>query len=187
MAGTDLTAKQRAFVDEYLVDLNATQAAIRAGYSEKSADSQAAQLMANPKVAAEVQTALDKRATRTEVTADRVIAELARIAFSDLRDVARWNEDALSLIDSESLTEDAARALREVVATTSQTEHGTTNRLHVKQHDKLKALELLGKHLGMFSAKLDVSVSGGLTLTALARMVEPEGAGEIEGHPPPVS
>ena len=180
----DLTPKQAAFVNEYLVDLNATQAAIRAGYSEKSADNIGSELLGKTGVAAAIQKALDKRAARTEVTADRVLAELARIAFSDLRDVATWGADTLALIDSSELTEDAARSLREVVATTSQTEHGTTNRLHVKQHDKMKALELLGKHLGMFREKLDVNVSGGLTLTALARMVEPEGAGgpgEIEG------
>lgn len=182
--GADLTPKQAAFVNEYLVDLNATQAAIRAGYSEASAEQQGSRLLSNGKVALHVQAALDARAERTQVTADMVAAELARIAFSDLRDVATWGADTLALIDSSELSEDAARSLREVVATTSQTEHGTTNRLHVKQHDKMKALELLGKHLGMFREKLDVNVSGGLTLTALARMVEPEGAvgrGELEG------
>jgi phage terminase small subunit len=179
----DLTPKQRSFVEQYLISGNATEAAINAGYSAKSAASQASQLMSNPKVAVAVQQALEARAERTGITADMVLAELARIAFSDLRDVATWGEDTLALIDSSELTEDAARSLREVVATTSQTEHGTTNRLHVKQHDKMKALELLGKHLGMFREKLDVHHTGGLTLTALARMVEPEGetgAGELE-------
>jgi len=184
MAGTDLTPKQSAFVEQFVISGNATDAAKQAGYSEKSAAALGSQLLANPKVAIAVQDALDARAERTGITADMVLAELARIAFSDLRDVATWGADTLALIDSSELTDDAARSLREVVATTSQTEHGTTNRLHVKQHDKMKALELLGKHLGMFREKLDVNVSGGLTLTALARMVEPEGEvgrGEIEG------
>lgn len=175
----ELTPKQAAFVQEYTLDLNATQAAIRAGYSERTAGEQASRLLANVKIAAAVQEALDARAERTQVSADQVIAELAAIAFSDLRDVATWGEDTLALIDSADISDPAARALREVVATTSQTEHGTTNRLHVKQHDKLKALELLGKHLGMFKERVDVNVSGGLTLTALSRMMA-ERRGEIE-------
>jgi len=179
----DLTPKQAAFVQEYLLDLNATQAAIRAGYSAKTADVAGPRLLGNVRIAGEVQAALEARAERTQITADRVLAELAAIAFSDLRDVATWGADSLALIDSSELTEDAAHALREVVAITTQTEHGTSTRLGVKSHDKLKALDMIGKHLGMFREKLDIHHTGGLTLTALARMVEPEAESkpELEG------
>jgi len=180
----DLTPKQAAFVSEYLVDLNATQAAIRAGYSPHTAKEQASRLLSKANVAALIKEKSDAISTRLEITAERIRAELARIAFSDLTEVATWEKDSLELIKSADLSEDAARALREVVATTTQGEHGTTTRLHVKQHDKLAALKLLAQMEGLLREKLDVNVSGGLTLTALARMVEPEGEvgrGEIEG------
>jgi phage terminase small subunit len=181
---SDLTPRQQSFADHFLVVGNATEAAKLAGYSEKTAHVQGSRLLRNAQVDAYIRTRSDAISERLEISAERIRAELARIAFSDLTEVATWEKDSLELIKSADLSEDAARSLREVVATTSQTEHGTTNRLHVKQHDKMKALELLGKHLGMFREKLDVHHTGGLTLTALARMVEPEGEagrGEIEG------
>lgn len=165
-----LNPKQAAFVREYLLDLNATQAAIRAGYSEKTAHSQGPRLLEHDGVAAAIQAALDERAERTQVSADRVVAELAAIAFSDLRDVATWGRDWLSLIDSSEIDAGAARAIREVVATTTATEHGESTRMHVRQHDKLRALELLGKHLGMFKRDVDVRVSGSLTVERLVEL-----------------
>lgn len=80
-----LTPKQQRFVDEYLVDLNATQAAIRSGYSRRSAAEQGHDLLRKPQVAAAVQAGQAARAERTGITADRVLTELARIAFADHR------------------------------------------------------------------------------------------------------
>lgn len=170
MAEAELTPKQAAFVDEYLVDLNATQAAIRAGYSAATAEQQGSRLLRNVQVAESVQAALAERASRTGVTQDRVIAELAAIAFSGLTDFATWTEDSVQLINSADLDGDKAKALREIVATTQtfESESGSsqTVRMHVKQHDKLKALELLGRHLGMFKKDVEVRVTGGLSLLA---------------------
>lgn len=82
---TALTARQEMFVREYLVDLNATQAAIRAGYSPRSAEVTGHHLLKNHKVRAAIQTAMEERSQRTEITADRVLKEVARIAFFDVR------------------------------------------------------------------------------------------------------
>lgn len=81
-----LTEKQKAFVREYLVDLNATQAAIRAGYSKKNADRIGPELLGKTCVSAAVSEALQKRAERTEITQDKVLEEIARYAFKEASD-----------------------------------------------------------------------------------------------------
>ena len=159
-----LTPKQSRFVAEYLIDGNATQAAIRASYSEKTAAAIGSENLTKPEIAAAIREAEEARSERTQVTADRVLMELAAVAFSDLRDAATWDEDGVSLIASSVLSDDAARALREVTARieTFDGEQGTrtTRHLQVKQHDKLRALELLMRHLGMLKDKLEVEHSG---------------------------
>jgi phage terminase small subunit len=155
-----MTPKQERFVQEYLIDLNATQAAIRAGYSAKTANEQGTQLLA--KLSNEVSAALAEQSARANVTAERVIRELARIAFSDPRKVFRWGPNGVELLPSDELTEDEAAAVAEVSETT--TKHGGS--IKAKLHDKNKALELLGRHLGMFSDR--VELSGGLKIGNLA-------------------
>lgn len=147
------TPKQARFVAEYLVDLNATQAAIRAGYSAKTAKAQGARLLTNVDVQAAIQQARDERAKRTEITADRVLKELAHIGFANLGDFIRLvgGEPA---IDLSGMTRDQAAALSEVVTEDFVIGRGDdardVRRVKVKLHDKLGALEKLGKHLGMF-------------------------------------
>lgn len=168
-----LTPKQQRFVAEYAVDLNATQAAIRAGYSEKTAKSIAQENLTKPDIASAIQELLDARADRTGVTQDRVIAELAAIAFSDVSDFASWGEDGeLQMLASADLSEEASAAIREVYSTTSTVtfqDGGERSTVYkkVKQHDKLKALELLGRHLGMFKKDVDVNVTVGITIEKL--------------------
>lgn len=140
--GAEINAKQSRFVDEYLIDLNATQAAIRAGYSAKTAGAQGFVLLKNAEIAAEIARRQKKRAKRTEITQDRVLKELERIAFSDTRRVVKWSGISVNVIDSETLSDDDAAAVSEV----SQTMHG----IKIKLHDKIRALELIGKHLGTF-------------------------------------
>jgi phage terminase small subunit len=177
-----LSDKQSAFVREYLVDLNATRAAIRAGYSEATAKQQGSRLLTNADVQAAVQEALESRADRTGITQDRIVAELAAIAFADLTDFATWSEDSVSLIESADLDPDKVKALKEIVATTTtfETENGTsqTIRMNVKQHDKLKALELLGRHLGMFKRDVDVNVQVGITIGRLHELASSAEAGD---------
>lgn len=91
-----LTAKQARFVDEYLIDLNATQAAIRAGYSAGSAEVEGSRLLRNAKVAAEVSSRQAERAKRTEITQDRVLEELWAIATADPNELIQFRRGACS-------------------------------------------------------------------------------------------
>lgn len=134
--------KHERFCQEYLIDLNATQAAIRAGYSEKSARTTAARMLANDNIASRVQELFGEREKRTGVTADRVVEELERLAFSDLRDAVEWGSSGVTLKESTELSRDAAA----FVASVSEGKDGVT----IKTHNKIAALKLLGEHLGLF-------------------------------------
>jgi phage terminase small subunit len=142
----DLTHKQRAFVAEYLVDLNAAQAAIRAGYSEKTARKIGQENLTKPDIQAAISKAFEARIERTEITADRVLLEYARIAFSEMRQFAEWGPGGVTWKDSENLSEEAAACVAEVSETIS--EGGRTRRF--KLHSKTSALSDLAKHLGLF-------------------------------------
>lgn len=147
----DLTDKQRRFVEEYLVDLNATASAGRAGYSDPN---YGRQLITKPNVAAAIAELQDKRSERTEITADRVLEELARIGFADVRDLFEWDEERTVFIPSRDLSAEEAAAVSSVKAETMHydREDGTHEmkiKLELKTHDKLGALKEIGKHLGI--------------------------------------
>ena len=141
-----LNPRQQRFVQEYLIDLNATQAAIRAGYSARTANEQGARLLAKVSVAAAVQAEMDKRAKRTEITADRVLKELALLGFANAEEYFIWGPDGVTIKDSAELTPEQTAAVAEVSQTV--TEQGGT--IRVKLYDKRASLELIGRHLGMF-------------------------------------
>lgn len=138
-----LTPKQRLFVGHYLKSLNARQSAIDAGYSPKRASEFGYQLLHKPTVAAEIQRAMDKRAAKLEITAERVLEEIAAVAFAHMGQYAVWHDDTVSLTDSKEVD---PRAVAEVKQTVNQ----FGNNVGIKLHDKLGALEKLGKHLGMW-------------------------------------
>ena len=146
-----LNPKQKRFAQEYVVDLNGTQAAIRAGYSEKTANEQAARLLANVSVQAIVQEAMQERDKRVEISQDKILLELSRIAFGDLRGVVAWNGRAIELKDSDSLSEDDAATVSEVAETAA-------GALKIKRYDKVKALELIMRHKGMLNDKLNLNL-----------------------------
>ena len=150
-----LTSKQARFIEEYLIDLNATQAAIRAGYSEKTAYSQGEGLLRNVDVAAAVAEAKAARSERTEITQDRVIEEYAKLAFIEMGMFVEWGENGVTLKASADLPPELRAAVAEVSETT--TEHGGTVRF--KLHDKKGALDSLARHLGMFKDNLNVGLT----------------------------
>jgi len=152
-----LTPKQQRFVDEYLIDLNATQAAIRAGYSAKTANEQAARLLAKASVQAAIAERQQALREKTEVTQEMVIRELAKIAFGDQRRVMAWGPDGVKLRPSTELTPDEAAAVAEV----SETVTAAGGTLKLKTHDKVGALKLLGEHLGMFKQKVELTGKDG--------------------------
>ena len=168
-----LNDRQKRFCDEYLVDLNATQAAIRAGYTSKYANTNAFKLLQNTAIKEYIQQRQNERSERTEITQDMVLRELAIIAFSNAADYANVVEKQamaevegtmVPLLDEEGnpqmyrtvepvltaeLTEDQKKAL----AVIKKGRDG----FEIKPYDKVRALELLGKHLGMFTEKVDLT------------------------------
>jgi phage terminase small subunit len=143
-----LTPKQTRFAQEYLFDLNAKQAAIRAGYSPKTAEVQGSRLLGHPNVQAAVDAAMQARSRRAEVTADRVVTELAKIAFADMRDY--WPR-AGETIDLHRLDQDRTAAIEEITIDEAVDPAGVLHRrTRLKLHDKLAALTNLARHLGMF-------------------------------------
>ena len=166
MAKKNLTPKQRRFVEEYLVDLNATAAALRAGYSAKTAAQVGYQLLQKPAVQEAIQAAMEDRAKRTSITQDRVVAELAKVAFANGANYAQvvtltHKEDGrpgaqiVELTETGNLTDDQ----RAAIASIEETKFG----IKVSTYDKVRALELLGRHLGMFDGH-GGEEGGGVTL-----------------------
>lgn len=147
-----LTEKQKRFVEEYLIDLNATQAAIRAGYSVKTANEQGAQNLVKLSIKEEICKAMAERSKRTGINQDRVIEELAKIAFVKMTDI----------VDDEGrihayATEDDLSCIESIKYKTFENDRGSSTEREIKIASKLKALELLGKHLGMWKDKVELS------------------------------
>lgn len=147
-----MTKKQKQFIEEYLIDLNATQAAIRAGYSPDTAKAIGSENLTKPDIRAHIDQAMAERSKRTGVNAERVITELAKIAFINAVDVI---DPKTATVKDTALPEDTA-AIQSVKVKTFG-EDGLER--EIKMADKLKALELLGKHLGMFKDKVELSGS----------------------------
>lgn len=146
-----LNEKQKRFVSEYIIDLNAKQAAIRAGYSPKTAEVQASRLLSLVKVQAEITKAMEDRGKRTGITQDRVLAELSAIAFAKATDYVEVDEDGFVKIKpTAGLTDEQKSAIAGIKK--------GANGIEIKLVDKTKALEMLSRHLGLFNDKLNVNV-----------------------------
>lgn len=162
---TELTAKQQRFVDEYLVDLNATQAAIRAGYSEKTARSTGSENLTKPNIQAAITEGRRKQSKRTEITADRVLAELALLGFANMEDYIRIDNDGDPYINLSELTREQAAAISEVAVDDYTEGRGKNARdvrkVRIKFHDKKGALVEIGKHLGMFVERHELTGKDG--------------------------
>lgn len=148
---TKLNEKQARFVEEYLVDLNASQAATRAGYSKKTAGSQAFDLLKKPEIQSAISEAQKARSARTQISQDRVIQEIARLGLSDIRGAfsqggsllppGKWSDDlsaAISAMEVERRTEGRGEDAEVYYVT------------KLKLWDKNAALEKLCKHLGLY-------------------------------------
>ncbi len=149
-----LTNKQRLFVQEYLIDLNATQAAIRAGYSVQTAAEIGCENLTKPNIQQEIAEAMAERSKRTGVNQDRIVLELAKLAFVKMTDVVDSNGRI-----KDTATDDDLACIESIKYKRSDTDTGSSIEREVKIGSKLKALELLGKHLGMWNDKLDIKVA----------------------------
>ena len=188
-----LTDKQRRFCEEYIVDLNATQAAIRAEYSEKTAYSMGQRLLKKVEAQEYIKQLKEERAARTQIEADRVIYELSLIAFSNAADYAAVVDEEtyvevdgnwIKLLDDDGnpvmkrtvkpvLTKDLTAEQKRALAVIKKGRDG----FEVKPYDKVRALELLGKHIGLFEEKVNVNGTinnpmEGLTTEDLKKLIE---------------
>ena len=150
-----MTPRQRRFVDEYLIDLNATRAARRAGYAPRYADRIAANLMGKNGVLQAIAQGMQERSKRTAITADQVVEELACIAFATITQVVQVQDGKVRVVDTDDLPPEVSAAIAEIRQST--TPHGGS--LAVRLFDKVAALKLLGDHLGLFR-----KVDGGTSL-----------------------
>ena len=160
MTKRQLNEKRQRFVDEYLIDLNATQAAIRAGYSVKTANEQGSQLLAKLSIQQAISERMAERSKRTGINQDRVVLELAKIALVKMTDIV----DSQGRIRSDATDDDLA-CIESVKYKESESDTGSSVEREVKIASKLKALELLGKHLGMWNDKLDVNITQPIVIT----------------------
>jgi phage terminase small subunit len=202
--GDDLNARQAEFVKQYLVDLNATKAAIRAGYSPHTAKEIGYQNLQKPRVAKAIHAAL---AEFGGITRTRLLDELGAIAFSDIGEVVDWTNtlehagtdlgvhrgpnggrqeimhSRVMIRDKSQIDELARRAISKVV----MTDKGA---LRIEMHDKIAALKVLGQALGMFKEQLDVTSAGAAVLPAVIHYYgrpEPQRKGSEPAGRPSVS
>jgi phage terminase small subunit len=144
----DLGPRQERFVEEYLIDLNAKQAATRAGYSPRTAEAQGSRLLSNAKVQSAITARMAERTKRTEVAADRALLEIARVGFSDLR---RLFHDDGRLKHPHEWDDDTAASVASVEVATRSLGNGEVEYVRkIKLWDKGKALEQLWKHLCLY-------------------------------------
>lgn len=165
-----ITDRMKKFVDEYLIDFNATQAAIRAGYSPDTANEQGSQLLARPDIRELVAEGQKAIAERTQTFQDNAVEELKIVGFSDLADFLTVKADGIvEQKPFNELTKAQTRCIKKIKQTVRSSHSADGSILHqtavleVELFDKLKALELLGRHLGMFNDTL--RLEGALPLT----------------------
>jgi len=155
----NLNEKQKRFCEEYMIDLNATQSAIRAGYSEDTARQIGSENLSKPVISSYIEQLMLDRSNRTTITADKVLQELARMAFFNVQDVQddkgntkpfnEWSRDDLACIQEITETkmgnDDASMVINQ----------------KFKASDKKANLELIGKHLRLFTDKVEHSGPNG--------------------------
>jgi len=149
VAQRKLNPKQQRFVEEYLIDLNATQAAIRAGYSPKTATAIASENLSKPSISAAIACAMAERSKRTGITQDRILEELAKVAFIKLTDIV----DDTGKIKAGATDEDRA-CIESIKYKRTDTDTGYSEEREVKASSKLKAIELLMRHTGMLDSRI---------------------------------
>ena len=169
-----LTNKQKLFVEEYLIDLNATQAAIRAGYSPDTAKDIGCENLAKPNIRAEIDKALAARSRRTGINQDRILMELARIALLNPANVVDFETATIR----ENAAEDDLAAVASVKVKRFPTKEGEGIEREIKFYDKNKALDAIGRHLGMFQNNVNVNVESSQKLNDIMAQLGGEGLDE---------
>ena len=163
-----LAPKHARFVAEYVVDLNATQAAIRAGYSPKTATVQGPRLLRNARILSAISEKAQRVLEKADVTVDRVVQELALLGFADMRNYLRFDPNGSVYLDWTHMPEHATRVIQEIVQDEYVEGKGEDARLvkrtKFKLYPKTPALDLLAKYLGMLVQKHEHSGPGGVPI-----------------------
>lgn len=174
------TTKQRRFIEEYPIDFNGTQAAVRAKYSKRTAGQQATRLLKNVYIQAAIQKRIGKLTHKADVTVERILSELAKIGFANLGDYFRISKEGEPLIDLSDITEEQSAALQEIVVEDFKDGRGDDSRdvrrVKIKMLDKCPALDKLGKYLGMFVDR--VKLEGEVQITKIQRTIVDPKAGD---------
>ncbi len=152
----ELSLKEKRFVEEYIIDFNGSRAARDSGYNIKRLAETAYNVLKRDHVIDAVQKEVAIRSERTKVTQDKVVKELAKIAFSNIKDYMSWDDGVVSLKDSKEIDRVDAAVIAEIKKQVSKHGENFTFKLYSKE----KALELLGKHLGMFIDKTEDVTKG---------------------------
>jgi phage terminase small subunit len=173
-----LTPKQEAFATGVASGLTQAEAYRRAypnslRWKDETVWARASELMADGKVKGRVESLTQRAAAKNEVTVERVVREIARLAFSDLRDVMEWGPGGVRLLEAETLDDDAAAAIAEV-------SEQATGGLRIKLHNKVEALEKLAKHLDLYAPN-KLQLSGGDGDAPVRIEIVPRKPGEASG------
>lgn len=149
-----LTPKQQAFCIEYVVDFNGQAAAERAGYSKRRARITASELLCNPEVSISIRSLIEERKSKADISAEKILQELQAVAFAKTTDFVKIKDVTvregrktrkIRVVYAE-LTSDLDEEKQRAISEIKQTKDG----IGLKSHDKVKALELLGRHVGLF-------------------------------------
>jgi phage terminase small subunit len=152
MERSKLNERQKLFCREYVIDFNGTRAAKAAGYSEKTADRIASENLIKLDIQDEIKRLTKDKVERTEITADRVVRELAKIAFGTIDDLGKFTEEGEFILhNSNDMNESGKASLNTVSSSTTTGDGGKSTTLKITRQDKIKALELLGRHVGAFN------------------------------------
>ena len=182
-----LSAKQQLFILEFMVDKNATQAAIRAGYSVRTARKIATENLSKPVIKAAIDTEIEKQKARITFTADQVLEELARVGFADMKDFVEIDESGLvQALPLDTLAEGKSRIIKKVkekrvIRSTKGTESNPDGdqildaTFEFELCDKVKSLELLARHLGLLHDKQEINVTQPLTIITKDFYVDQDG------------
>ena len=159
-------SRHERFCREYIKDLNGTRAAIAAGYSAKTAEAAASRLLRNVKVQALLAKLTKKHADKLDLSAEKVLAEFSSMGFSNMLDYMKVTEEGDAYVDLSNLTQEHAAAIHEVTVdeyVEGKGKHARkVKRTKLKLVDKIRSLDLLGRHLKLFTEKVEMSGLEGL-------------------------
>lgn len=154
---SNMDDREVTFCYEWIIDHNGARSAKAAGYSKRSAHVQGSRLLNRDNVIKLIDHLKAERVERLKFTADQIVMEIAKVAFNSIEEYMEFTDGNVSLIDMENMTDNALRSIKKV----KMTQNANLGKvLEVEVYDKLKALELLGKHVGAFTEKVDVTSGG---------------------------